>query len=115
MGLRGTRRVSRVRARSASRRRVAPVRWRLRLCGAGQTSGSVRASENIEYVREENPAGLHRTEVVGLPQSPQLARGDQIVASPVPMRKLPEPVHKIVGDPSNADKVLVGLDLRPGR
>ena len=87
--------------------------WDLRLYVAGQTPRAVQAFANLTRICEEHLAGKYRIEVIDLLKSPQLARGDQIVAVPTLVRKLPEPVRKIIGDLSNTEKVLVGLDLRP--
>jgi len=90
-----------------------PESWDLRLYVAGQTPRAIAALENLKRICEEHLAGRYRIEVVDLLQNPQLARGDQILAVPTLVRKLPEPVRKIIGDLSNAERVLVGLDLRP--
>ncbi|MBI3803203.1 MAG: circadian clock protein KaiB [Nitrospirae bacterium] len=87
--------------------------WTLRLYVAGQTPKSVTALSNLERICEAHLEGKYRIEVVDLLKSPQLARGDQIIATPTLVRRLPPPVKKIIGDLSNADRVLVGLDLRP--
>ncbi len=87
----------------------------MRLYVAGQTPRAVRAFENLERICEEHLAGTYTIEVVDLLKTPQLARGDQIVAVPTLVRKLPVPVRKIIGDLSNTERVLVGLDLRPRR
>ena len=91
----------------------ATARWDLRLYVAGQTERSVRAFDNLKKLCEEHLAGQYHIEVVDLLRDPKLARGDQIVAVPTLVRKLPEPVRKIIGDLSNTERVLVGLDLRP--
>jgi circadian clock protein KaiB len=90
-----------------------PEHWELRLYVAGETPRSIAALENLERICEEHLAGKYSIEVVDLLKSPQLARGDQILAVPTLVRKLPEPVRKIIGDLSNEERVLVGLDLRP--
>lgn len=87
--------------------------WDLRLYVAGQTAKSLVAFSNLKKVCEEHLAGKYRIEVVDLLVNPQLARGDQIVAIPTLVRKLPEPLRRIIGDLSNTERVLVGLDLRP--
>jgi circadian clock protein KaiB len=87
----------------------------LRLYVAGQTSKCVRAFENLKRICDEYLAGRYHIEMVDLLQNPQLARGDQILAVPTLVRRLPEPIKKIIGDLSNTERVLVGLDLRPGR
>ena len=88
-------------------------RWELRLYVAGQTPKSIAAFSNLKRVCEEHLAGKYTIEVVDLIKNPQLAQGDQIVAIPTLVRKLPEPVRKIIGDLSNTERVLVGLQLRP--
>jgi circadian clock protein KaiB len=87
--------------------------WLLRLYVAGQTPKSVSAFANLNKICKEYLAGKYQIEVIDLLENPQLAKGDQILAMPTLVRKLPEPVKKIVGDLSNTVKVLVGLDLRP--
>jgi circadian clock protein KaiB len=88
--------------------------WNLRLYIAGQTPKSITAFANLKKICEENLAGKYKIEVVDLLENPQLAKGDQILAIPTLVRKLPPPVRKIIGDLSNTVRVLVGLDLRPG-
>ncbi len=88
-------------------------RWDLRLYVAGQTPRAIAALENLKRICEVHLAGQYTIEVVDLLKNPQLARGDQILAVPTLVRKLPEPVRKIIGDLSNEERVLVGLDLRP--
>jgi circadian clock protein KaiB len=90
-----------------------PDHWQLRLYVAGQTPKSVAAFSNLKSLCEEHLAGRYEIEVVDLLENPQLARGDQIVAIPTLVRKLPEPIRKIIGDLSNTERVLVGLQLRP--
>ncbi|HKD82208.1 MAG TPA: circadian clock KaiB family protein [Candidatus Angelobacter sp.] len=90
----------------------APV-WELRLYVAGMTPTSIRAFENLKKLCEEHLHGAYRIQVVDLLESPTLARGDQIIAVPTLVRRLPTPVKKIIGDLSNTERVLVGLDLRP--
>jgi circadian clock protein KaiB len=89
--------------------------WDLRLYVAGQTERSVRAFDNLKKLCEQHLKGKYHIEVVDLLRDPKLARGDQIVALPTLVRKLPHPVRKIIGDLSNTKRVLVGLDLRPHR
>lgn len=86
--------------------------WNLRLYVAGQTPRAIKALRNLQRLCEEHLAGKYHIEVIDLLKSPRLARGDQIVAVPTLVRKLPEPVRKIIGDLSDSEKVLVGLDLR---
>jgi len=90
-----------------------PEVWELRLYVAGQTPKSLTAFANLKKLCEEHLAGQYRIEVIDLLENPRLARGDQILAVPTLVRKLPEPVKKIIGDLSNTERVLVGLDLRP--
>lgn len=87
--------------------------WALRLYVAGQTPKSLKAFVNLKKICEENLEGRYRIEVIDLLENPQLAKGDQILAIPTLVRKLPEPVKQIIGDLSNTEKVLIGLDLRP--
>jgi circadian clock protein KaiB len=87
----------------------------LRLYIAGHTPKSVEAITNLRQICEANPMGRYKVEIIDLLKSPQLARGDQIVAIPTLVRKLPEPVTKIIGDLSNTEHVLVGLDIRRTR
>jgi circadian clock protein KaiB len=89
--------------------------WELRLYVAGQTPKSLAAFANLKRLCEQHLAGQYQIEVIDLLENPTLARGDQILAIPTLVRKLPEPVKKIIGDLSNTDRVLVGLDLRPVR
>ena len=88
--------------------------WELRLYVAGQTAKSLTAFANLKRICEEHLAGKYTIEVIDLLKDPRLARGDQILAIPTLVRKLPQPVRKIIGDLSNTERVLVGLDLRPG-
>jgi len=87
----------------------------LRLYVAGQTAKCIRAFNNLKGICDEYLAGQYHIEMVDLLQNPQLARGDQILAVPTLVRRLPEPIKKIIGDLSNTERVLVGLDLRPVR
>ena len=87
-------------------------RFVLRLYIAGQTPKCVRAFTNLKQICEEHLANRYRIEIIDLLENPQLARGDQILAVPTLVRQLPEPVKKIIGDLSNTERVLVGLDLR---
>ncbi len=88
-------------------------RYRLRLYVAGQTAKSLAAMTNLKRFCEEHLAGRYEIEVVDLMQNPQLAAGDQILAIPTLVRRLPAPLKRIIGDLSNTEKVLVGLDIRP--
>jgi circadian clock protein KaiB len=86
--------------------------WQLRLYVAGQTAKSVAALANLKRLCETHLAGRYSIEVIDLREKPQLAAGDQILALPTLVRRLPEPIRKIIGDLSNEQRVLVGLDLR---
>ncbi|HEV7506566.1 MAG TPA: circadian clock protein KaiB [Thermoanaerobaculia bacterium] len=85
----------------------------LRLYVAGQTPKSMTALANLKKLCEEHLAGKYTIEVIDLLKQPQLARGDQILAIPTLVRRLPSPIRKIIGDLSNTERVLVGLDVRP--
>lgn len=87
--------------------------WNLRLYVAGQTPKSIAAFANLKKICEEHLAGRYRIEVIDLIKNPQLAKGDQIIAIPTLVRKLPEPLKKMIGDLANTERVLVGLDIRP--
>jgi circadian clock protein KaiB len=89
------------------------VGWDLRLYIAGRTPKCVAAFSNLQRLCEEHLAGQYKIEVIDLLENAQLAKGDQILAIPTLVRKLPEPIKKIIGDLSNTERVLVGLDLRP--
>ena len=86
--------------------------YRLRLYVAGQTPKSIQAFKNLKHICEEHLQGRYEIEMIDLLLNPQLAAGDQILAVPTLVRRLPEPIKKIIGDLSNTDRVLVGLDLR---
>lgn len=92
-----------------------PNVWELRLYVAGKTARSVAALENLTKLCEEHLAGKYRIEVVDLLVNPKLAKGDQIVAIPTLVRKLPPPIRKVIGDLSNTERTLVGLQLRPSK
>jgi len=85
----------------------------LRLYVAGQTKKSLAAFANLKKICEEHLCGRYKIEIVDLLENPQLAKGDQILAVPTLVRRLPPPIKKIIGDLSNTERVLVGLDLRP--
>jgi circadian clock protein KaiB len=90
-----------------------PNFWNLRLYVAGQSTKCVAAVRNLNKFCEEHLAGRYRVEVIDLLENPRLARDDQILAIPTLVRKLPEPLRKIVGDLSNTERMIVGFDLRP--
>jgi circadian clock protein KaiB len=96
----------------SAKRTGASADWELRLYIAGETPKCMAAFANLQRICEENLKGRYRIEVIDLLRNPQLARGDQIFAIPTLVRKLPAPVKKIIGDLSNEERVLVGLDLR---
>jgi circadian clock protein KaiB len=87
--------------------------WELRLYVAGQTQKSLIAFANLKKICDEHLKGKYTIEVIDLCKDPQLAAGDQILAIPTLVRKLPEPIRKIIGDLSNTERVLVGLNIRP--
>jgi circadian clock protein KaiB len=88
--------------------------WHLRLYVAGQSPKSLRAFANLMRICEEHLDSRYDIEIVDLLENPQLAAGDEIVAIPTLVRRLPAPMRKIIGDLSDSDRVLVGLQLRPG-
>ena len=102
-----------VKRRSADSNGRAAKLWQLRLYVAGQTTKSLTAFANLKKICESHLNGRYSIEVIDLVQQPQLSKGDQIVAIPTLVRKLPVPVRKIIGDLSDTERVLVGLDLRP--
>ena len=108
-----------MRKSSASKRRPAKRNrsdfWRLRLYIAGHTPNSVAAIANLKKICEDQLQGKYRIEVIDLLKKPQLARGDQIIAIPTLVRRLPPPVKKIIGNLSRTESVVVGLDLQPVR
>jgi circadian clock protein KaiB len=85
----------------------------LRLYVAGMTPNSLRAIDNLKKICEEHLKGRYELQVIDLYQQPVLAQGEQIIAAPTLIKKLPLPLHKVIGDMTNVDRVLVGLDLRP--
>lgn len=89
------------------------VAFELRLYVAGQTAKSLAACANLQRICETHLAGQYRIEIIDLTKNPKLAAGDQIFALPTLVRRLPKPVKKIIGDLSNEERVLVGLDVRP--
>ena len=99
------------RRKSAADQAVPKEKWRLRLYVAGQTPKSLEAFANLKRICEKHLEGQYSIEVIDLIETPQLAKDDQILAIPTLVRKLPEPVRKIIGDLSNTERVLVGLNL----
>ena len=92
---------------------AAPPKFQLRLYVAGQTARSLTAFANLQRICETHMAGQYCIEVIDLMKTPQLAAGDQILAVPALVRRLPEPIKKIIGDLFNEGRVLVGLDIQP--
>ena len=105
-----TKTTTRARPRKPTPRK--PEIWKLRLYVAGQTPKSIRAFANLQVLCEEHLKGRYQIEVIDLLENPEMARGDQIVAIPTLVVKLPQQVRKIIGDLSNTDRVLVGLALQ---
>jgi circadian clock protein KaiB len=97
-------------ARGAAKK-TKPEPWTLRLYVAGQTPRSLTAFANLKQLCEEHLPGRHRIEVIDLLQQPELGQGDQIVALPTLVRKVPEPVKRLIGDLSNIDRVRLAIDL----
>ena len=91
------------------------VEWELRLYVAGNTPNSIAAFSNLKQICETHMGGRYRLEIIDLLRNPQLASGDQIIAIPTLVRRLPTPIKKIIGDLSNTERVLIGLDLKPAR
>jgi circadian clock protein KaiB len=89
--------------------------YQLRLYVAGKTPKSILALTNLKQICEDHLQGRYEIEIIDLLENPQLAQGDQILALPTLVRRLPEPIKKIIGDLSNKERVLVGLDLRERR
>lgn len=88
-------------------------RWNLRLYVAGQTPKSITALANLKRICDEHMNGQYAIEIIDLMENPQLAQRDQIVAIPTLVRELPSPLKRIIGDLSNTERVLVGLDVTP--
>ncbi len=93
----------------------ASEKWKLRLYIAGNTPRSLSALHNLEQICDTYLDRKYQVEVIDLLEAPQLAKGDQILAIPTLVRKLPAPLRKIIGDLSDVERVLIGLDLRPGK
>lgn len=100
-------------ARARAKKPKEQAIWALRLYVAGQTPKSVAALANLKRLCETHMAGRYKIEIVDLLKNPRLAAGDQILAVPTLVRKLPVPIKKIIGDLSNEERVLVGLDVQP--
>ena len=104
---------NRVEGNASANSKSKPEMWNLRLYVAGQTPKSIAAFANLKKICEEHLKGQYTIEVIDLLENPKLAKGDQILAIPTLVRKLPEPIRKIIGDLSNTERVLVGLNLYP--
>ncbi len=102
-----------IKSTARAARKSPPKKWELRLYVAGQTPKSLQAFANLKRICEEHLPGVYNIEVVDLLKNPRLAKGDQIFALPTLVRRLPPPMRKIIGDLSNTESVLVGLNLRP--
>jgi circadian clock protein KaiB len=102
-------------AKRAAPQRADDAPWELRLYVAGQSRRSLTAIANLKRICDEHLQRQYHIEVIDLLQNPQLAAGDQILAIPTLVRKLPQPLKKIIGDLSDAERTLVGLDIRPGK
>jgi circadian clock protein KaiB len=100
-------------SRKTLRTKGQSVNWELRLYVAGNTPNSIAAFSNLKQICESHMGGRYRIEIIDLLRSPQLASGDQIIAIPTLVRRLPVPIKKIIGDLSNRERVLIGLDLKP--
>lgn len=98
-----------------SRAKDKVITWELRLYVAGNTPNSIAAFSNLKQICETHMGGRYRIEIIDLLRNPQLASGDQIIAIPTLVRRLPTPIKKIIGDLSNRERVLIGLDLKPAR
>ncbi len=105
--------MNRVKAKSPNEKAAGFERYELRLYVAGQTPRSLAAFANLKQICEQHLAGRYHIEVIDLLRNPRLAAGDQILAIPTLVRKLPPPIKKIIGDLSNTERVLVGLNLLP--
>ena len=105
------------RASQKQKKQMTPkvMEWELRLYVAGNTPNSIAAFSNLRQICERHMGGRYRIEIIDLLENPQLAGGDQIIAIPTLVRRLPTPIKKIIGDLSNTERVLVGLDLKPAR
>ena len=104
--------VSKTESKKATKVKPVKDEWILRLYVAGQTPKCIAAFNNLKKICEEQLKGKYRIEVIDLIENPQLSRDDQILAVPTLVRKLPSPVRKIIGDLSNTERVLVGLDIK---
>ena len=103
---------AKTKAKTSTKGKAAVTRYDLRLYVAGQTPRSLQALANLKRICEEHLAGHYRVEIIDLMKKPQLAAGDQILAIPTLVRAIPKPARKIIGDLSNTERVLVGLDVR---
>jgi circadian clock protein KaiB len=106
-----TAKASKAGGKAATPRGKSASEWTLRLYVAGQTPRSITAFSNLKRLCEERLAGRYTIEVIDLVKNPHLAQSDQVIAIPTLVRKLPEPMKRVVGDLSNTERVLVGMDL----
>ena len=106
---------SRAPARAQAPRRPGGKSWTLRLYVAGQTPRSLTAFSNLKRLCEEQIAGQYQIEIIDLMKDPELAQRDQIMAIPTLVRKLPAPIKRVIGDLSNAQRVMIGIDLEPAK
>jgi len=104
-----------VRTRAAATPQSKEAKYLLRLYVTGTTGKSVRAIQNVRRICEEHLHGVYELEVVDIYKNLPLARGDQIIAAPTLIKRLPEPLRRLIGDMSDEQRVLVGLDIRPRR
>jgi circadian clock protein KaiB len=102
-----------VKAKSSPKSKAVETNYELRLYVAGQTPRSLQALTNLKRICEDHLAGQYRIHIIDLLKKPQLAAGDQILAIPTLVRAIPKPARKIIGDLSNTERVLIGLDVRP--
>ncbi len=107
--------MARTKTKTKTRKRTRRKEWELRLYIAGHTARAAAAFANLKRICEEHLKGVYSIQVIDLLENPMLARGDQILAVPTLVRRLPTPIKKIIGDLSNEERVLVGLDLRPAK
>jgi circadian clock protein KaiB len=114
IGLKSAGNRSRASAKPPAKKKTADGIWNMRLYVAGQTPKSLAAFSNLKQLCDQYLTGHYEIEVVDLLKQPQLAQNDQIVALPTLVRKLPEPIKRVIGDLSNLERVMIGLDLQTG-
>ena len=101
--------------KSSPKKTKKSIKWQLKLYIAGQTIRSSAALKNLQEICEEHLNGIYEIEIIDLLEKPQLAKGDSIFAIPTLVRQIPQPIKQIIGDLSNKEKVLVGLNIKPIR